>query len=68
MNDPGKRKKLSGNWFLSVAINEGFVRADDEPMTDLNSLNGDEYGRQFLHTHAQFITDYLFSKCREYDL
>ena len=38
------------------------------PDAKLNSLNGDEYGRQFLHTHAQFITDYLFSKCREYDL
>lgn len=38
------------------------------PDAKLNSLKGDEYGRQFLHTNAQFITDYLFSKCREYDL
>lgn len=38
------------------------------PDACLNSLKGEAYGRQFLHTNAQFITDYLFSKCREYDL
>lgn len=38
------------------------------PDARLNSLKGEEYGRQFLHKNAQFITDYLFSKCREYDL
>lgn len=38
------------------------------PDARLNSLKGEEYGRQFLHNNAQFITDYLFSKCREYDL
>ena len=38
------------------------------PDAHLNSLKGEEYGRQFLHNNAQFITDYLFSKCREYDL
>ena len=38
------------------------------PDAYLNSLKGEEYGRQFLHKNAQFITDYLFSKCREYDL
>lgn len=38
------------------------------PDARLNSLKGEEYGRQFLQTNAQFITDYLFSKCREYDL
>ena len=38
------------------------------PDARLNSLKGEEYGRQFLHNNAQFITDYLFSKSREYDL
>lgn len=38
------------------------------PDARLNSLKGEEYGRQFLHKNAQFITDYLFSKYREYDL
>ena len=38
------------------------------PDAYLNSLKGEEYGRQFLHKNAQFIADYLFSECREYDL
>jgi len=38
------------------------------PDAYINSMNGEDYGREFLHKHGRFFTDYHFACCREYDL
>lgn len=38
------------------------------PDAFLNSIQGEEYGRKFLHANGRFITDYFFNCCRQYDL
>lgn len=37
------------------------------PDACLNSLKGREYGKEFLHKHAGFITDYYHCQCRDKD-
>lgn len=37
------------------------------PDACLNSLKGKEYGKEFLHKNAGFLTDYFHYRCREKD-
>lgn len=37
------------------------------PDAFLNSIRGEEYGRDFLHANGRFVTDYYFGCCRQYD-
>lgn len=37
------------------------------PDARLNSTKSQEYGQQFLHANAPFMTDYYFHRCREKD-
>lgn len=38
------------------------------PDAYLNSLQGKEYGKEFMHKNAHFLTDYFHYQCREKDL
>ena len=37
------------------------------PDANINSTEGKEHGKAFLHKNAHFLTDYFYNRCREKD-
>ena len=51
-------------------ISQAFSFLQDEGMLPdayLNSLQGKEYGQEFIRKNAHFLTDYFHYRCREKD-
>ena len=53
----------------AVSYRLACILQDDGLVPDafMNSVDGIEHGREFLHRHGRYITDFFFSRCREYD-
>lgn len=70
--DPAFARKNASNPFFSneaVSYRLSCRLRDRDLLPDawMNSVKGEEYGRQFLHRNGDFFADYYFSCCREYD-
>ena len=67
--NPARAKKDALSFFVnpSACNYETACLLQDQnalPDASLESLNGPEYGRQFLHDNGRFFTDYFFSRYR----